>query len=95
MKNNKKETLMPSHKHWPEFRLKLNKSITNHVNGKPHSKCQGNLSQTIKILKSMHDIDVDETIILFKEYQGFCDCEILMNVARNFNNKIGQELSPP
>lgn len=87
MKSNTKEVLTPGHKLWPEFRKKLSKAIVTHVNGKPHSKCQGDLSQTIKILRSLHNIDVEETIILFQENQGFCDCEVLMNVARNFNDK--------
>ena len=82
-----KEVLSPSHRFWPALRQRLNDVLVTYVNDKPHSKCQGDFRQTIKILKSMHNIDVEETIILFKEYQGYCDCSVLINVAKNFNNK--------
>ena len=81
------EILNPNHKQWPTFRLKLKEVLTTYVNDKPHSKCQGDFNQTIKILKSMPGIDTDETILLYKEYQAYCDCSVLINLARNFNNK--------
>lgn len=87
MENNTKGVLKPDHKLWPVFRKRLSDVLITYVNDKPHSQCIGDLSQTIKILKSLPEIDVEETIILFKEYQGFCDCGVLMNVARKFNNK--------
>ena len=87
MKNNIKEVLTPGHKYWPALRQRLNDVLIIYVNGKPHSKCQGDLNKTIKILKSMHDIDVEETIMLYQECGGYCDCEVLMNVAKNFNDK--------
>jgi len=82
-----KEVLSPSHKYWPALRQRLNDALVTYVNGKPHSKCQGNLTQTTKILQSMHNIDIEETLILFQELGGYCDCEILMNVAKNWNGK--------
>jgi hypothetical protein len=83
----RKEVLTPSHKLWPDFRRELYETITTYVNHKPHTKCQGDLCQTVKLLNSLEDIDVEETVMLFKELGGYCDCEVLRNVARSWNNK--------
>jgi hypothetical protein len=88
MKAKTTEVLTPSsHKFWPALRQRLNDVLITYVNGKPHSKCQGDLTQTVKILRSLHNIDVEETLILYQELGGYCDCEVLMNVARNWNDK--------
>lgn len=87
MENNTKEVLTPLHRYWPALRQRLNDALITYVNDKPHSKCQGDLAQTIKILKSLPGIDIEETLILFQEMGGYCDCEVLINVARNFNDK--------
>jgi len=81
------EVLTPSHRFFPALRQRLNDVLITYVNGKPHSKCQGDLSNTIKILRSLHNIDIQETVILFQELGGHCDCEVLMNVARSWNDK--------
>ena len=83
-----KEVLSPSHKYWPALRQRLNDVLVTYVNGKPHSRCQGDLSNTVKILRSLHNIDVEETIILFQEgLECFCDCEILIGAAKKWNDK--------
>lgn len=82
-----KKTLMPSHQLWPMFRKRLNDAITTYVNGKLHNRCKGDLALTIEILESLKNIDVEETIIFFKEYGGHCDCKVIMNVARIWNNR--------
>lgn len=87
MKNSGSEVLTPSHKLWQTFRKKLDAAITTYVDGKLHSKCQGDLSLTIEILQSLENIDVEETLIFFKELGGSCDCKCRMNVARIFNNR--------
>jgi len=87
MENNTGEMLTPSNSRWPIFRRKLDAAITIIVDGKLHSKCQGDLSLTIGILKSMPNIDVEETVIFFKEYGGHCDCKVIMNVARICRNQ--------
>ncbi|MCD4675966.1 MAG: DUF2695 domain-containing protein [Desulfobacula sp.] len=87
MKNHKKEVLTPSHKLWPTFRKRLNEDLTVYVDEKLHSRCQGDLSLTVEILESLKNIDIEETVIFLKQYGGHCDCGILINVARNFNNK--------
>ena len=45
------------------------------------------LSLTIEILKSLKNIDIEETVIFLKEYGGHCDCKVIMNVARIWNNR--------
>ena len=87
MKNNTKEVLTPSHKLWPKFRKRLDDAITTYVDEKLHSKCQGDLSLTIRIIESLQNIDIKETVIFFKECGGHCDCKVIMNVARIWNNR--------
>ena len=81
------EVLTPSHKYWPVFRKKLDDAVTNYVDGKIHNRCQGDLTQTIKTLQSLENIDEIETVLLFKELGGSCDCKVIMNVARIWNNR--------
>ena len=84
---NKKLILTPDQKLWPPFRKKLDDTLFTYANDKLHNRCNGDLTLTIKILKSMKNIDVPETLILFKEYGGSCDCKVTMNVARIWNNR--------
>jgi len=87
MKDNKKEVLTPSHRLWPTFRKRLNDVLTVYVDEKLHSKCIGDLALTKKILESMKNIDIEETLLFFKQYGGHCDCKVIMNVARIWNNR--------
>jgi hypothetical protein len=82
-----KDTLNPSHKLWPIFRRRLDDTLFTYANDKLHNQCKGDLTLTIEILKSLENIDVEETVILFKEYGGHCDCKVIMNVARIWNNR--------
>jgi hypothetical protein len=87
MKNNEKEILTPSHKHWPKFRKVLDDTVSIYRDEKLRNQCKGDLSLSIAILQSLENIDVKETVILFKEYGGSCDCKVIMNVARIWNNR--------
>jgi len=87
MRNNKKEVLTPSHKSWPMFRKKLDDSITIYSEGKLCNRCDGDLTLTIMTLESLKNIDVNETLMFFKEYGGACDCKVITNVARIWNNR--------
>ncbi|MDA3789781.1 MAG: DUF2695 domain-containing protein [Desulfobacula sp.] len=87
MENNTKEVLTPSHRLWPTFRKKLDDAVTIYADGKLKNQCNGDLSLTTKILESMKNIDVKETIIFFKQHGGSCDCKVIMNVARIWNNR--------
>jgi hypothetical protein len=81
------EILNPSHKLWPIFRRKLDDAVTNYLDGKIRNSCQGDLSLSIAILESLENIDINETVLLFKELGGHCDCKVIMNVARTWNNR--------
>jgi Protein of unknown function (DUF2695) len=82
-----KDVLTPSHKLWSAFRKKLDDTLFTYANDKLHNRCKGDLALSTKILRSLPEIDVEETLILFKEYGGSCDCKVTMNVARIWNNK--------
>ncbi len=77
----KSELLTPDHKCWKTFcsRLKymLNKT----------GKCDG-YTHSWKILKDFTDINDIETILYFEENGGFCDCEIIMNIADMWEEEI-------
>lgn len=81
------EVLTPTHKSWPTFRKKLNDAVTIYADGKLKNQCKGDLALATKILESMNGIDIDETLIFLKEYGGHCDCKVIMNVARIWNNR--------
>ena len=66
-----KEILTPKHKYWPTLCFKLDQLDCNH-----------DLRHTIKILKSLPNIDVERTVDFLENHGGFCDCEVLMNVDR-------------
>ena len=87
MESNTAEVLTPGHKLWPTFRKRLNDDLTVYVDEKLHSKCIGDLALTTKILESMKNIDIEETLLFFRENGGSCDCKVLMNVARIWNNR--------
>ena len=87
MNNTVKEVLTPSHKLWSKFRKKLEDAVTIYNNEKLHNKCRGDLTLAIGILESMENIDVKETLFFFNQYGGSCDCKILVNVARIWNNQ--------
>jgi hypothetical protein len=75
-----KEILTPKHKYWPALRFRLDQMVNTHIEGKPVSDCNYDLRHTIKILKSLPNIDIEGTLDFFEDHAGFCDCEVLMNV---------------
>ena len=81
----KKKALTPESPLWWGFRTRLSRALLGNEGRGTSSNCKHDLSQTVKILKSLPGIDVDETIQLFMELGGFCDCEVLMNVEYGWN----------
>ena len=71
----KKEVLTPSHRYWRALCTRLS-----------HTQCQHDLRNTEKILKSLPNIDVQESLNLYLELGGFCDCEILLNVEEGWKS---------
>ena len=78
---NKKEIVTHSHKYWNALIYRLENSLLVYQNGKWIAKCDCDLKITRKILKSLPQVDVEGTIEYLQSYGGFCDCEVLMNVA--------------
>lgn len=65
-----KEILTNKHKYWNALRYRLSEGIR--VDG-----CDCTNKITKKILISLPNIDVDETLNYLTAYGGHCDCEIL------------------
>lgn len=49
--------------------------------------CDGTNSRTLKFLSDVPGIDVDATIAWLKDFGGYCDCEVLYNVAYLFSDE--------
>lgn len=47
-------------------------------------KCSGgwNKSYATEILKKMGNLDIEKSIEYFEKHGGYCDCEILLNLAK-------------
>ena len=82
--NRDKKVLTPSHRLWPLFINMLYESISVYKDGKLHSQCGGDLSNTVRILELINCVDTEDTLKFFKSESGFCDCEVLMNVESMF-----------
>jgi hypothetical protein len=46
------------------------------------TECNGDLSITETILKTIFDINVEKTIEIFEENGGYCDCEVMKNIYK-------------
>ena len=65
-----------------EIMNKKNKKWNEFVERLGLTDCKGgnDKSSTIKIMKEMGDINIEDSIEYFDRNGGFCDCEILLNV---------------
>ena len=79
-----------NHPKWGEFlkRLEGPEGCDFHEKepGNPESitwKCKGDSNKDFatKILKDMPDVDCEASLEFFDENGGFCDCEIMFNIA--------------
>jgi hypothetical protein len=61
--------MTPDHPQWKEFCRRLG-----------NFECKGNLRNAKKLLRA-YDADIELSIEFFKQHCGFCDCEILLNIA--------------
>ena len=78
------EIVTPDHKYWQAICIRLSDQLNIHG-------CQGDLRYTEKILKSLPDMDVEETLELYRTYGGYCDCEVLMNVESSWISENGND----
>ena len=83
-----RERLMwPGHAGWTDFLEKLEGpdgcDFKKDENGKTTWRCKGGKDKTLatEIMQSMGDLDVPASLAYFEQLSGFCDCEILFNVA--------------
>ncbi len=83
-----RERLMwPGHSRWTEFRQRLEGpdgcDFKKDENGKITWRCKGGKDKTLatEIMQSMGDVDIPASLAYFEQLSGFCDCEILFNVA--------------
>jgi hypothetical protein len=62
---------------WQEFCARLARAVSPNTCGHDHGEAE-------KILKEMGNIDVEASIDYFENNGGYCDCEILLNVDREW-----------
>lgn len=67
------EILTPKHNYWRGFTVRLSETIRVEPDHYSHSAAR-------KILKSLPNIDIEGTIDFYKEFGGYDDEEILLNV---------------
>ena len=80
------EIMTPEHPRWKEFvkRLEGPEGINRRtVEGKHLFDCPGKFNKPLarKILKAMGVLDIKGTMNYFNEHGGYCDCEIVWNIA--------------
>ena len=78
MKSTKNDVMTPEHLRWPAFKRRLARMI------KTRGCDAVSLRHAQRILGDMGGIKVAGSLRFFKRYHGFCDCEIIGNVARQW-----------
>ena len=77
--------MTPGHPRWREFRRALAKAIS-------AEECDAtSLALTERILAGMVGIDVQRSVEFFRRHGGFCDCEVLANVAESVRREKGAD----
>lgn len=82
--NSGKDVFTPDHSLWDVFKVTLTEELKGEYDGVPICNCKNDFRFTIKILNVFDNIDVDETTKVFQELGGYCDCEVLSNVEKNW-----------
>ena len=76
------EILSPGHPRWGEFVVKLSRSL---IVTDTKWRCDGDrhYRYTKQVMGEMGygEIDIAETLQFFQAHGGFCDCEVMFNVA--------------
>lgn len=86
MKN--KEIMNPEHPRWAEFCERLEGpegcNFRKDDNGETIWNCAGKADKSLAtaILKTMPEINIENSLAFFEGSGGMCDCEILFNVDR-------------
>lgn len=80
------DVLTPGHPRWDEFVERLSgPEGCDFTEEQPQGRCDNTPQRpyATAILESMIGIDVYATLDYLQEEGGFCDCEILFNVAKD------------
>lgn len=72
------EIMTHGHPRWNEFIDSLAKERA------IMEKCSGGWKESyaIEILRKMGNLDIEKSIEYFEKHGGYCDCEILLNLAK-------------
>lgn len=75
------DVMIPTHPLWDEFVERLDEVV---------DECDSTADKPLAraILETMPDIDVEASLAFFEEYGGYCDCEILFNVVRQYEERM-------
>jgi len=68
--------LTPRHPKWPDFCAVLHDRLTTTTGG-----CDGTFGQARALLKAI-GMDVDASLLFYRQHGAGCDCELLMNVEQ-------------
>lgn len=77
------QILTPSHPRWREFTSTLSDRLLAEVPAHRTSGCDNTHREAVAVMTVMGDIDIKASLTFFEKYGGYCDCEILFNVAKN------------
>ena len=74
------EVMTPESRRWKEFAKRLDRAIAE----------RGCASGTNKrnaeaVMRDMGGIDIEASLDYFEDHGGYCDCEILLNVDRDWS----------
>ena len=77
--------MTPGHPRWREFCRELAKAIR-------AGECDAtSLRLSKRILAGMGGIDLAKSVEFFRRHHGFCDCEVLSNVAESVRREMGNQ----
>ena len=85
-----KELLVPGHKHWKDFHKRLmgieGCNLVIHPDGQATWQCSKHIDRPIvkSLLKKYKNIDIDNTLLIYLECGGACDCGVLFAVEEQY-----------
>lgn len=89
------EVMTPHSKRWKKFYNTLSGkdgcNFTRDSKGEIHWKCDSkdrSRPLATKIMTKMGNIDIPKTLQYFDNHGGYCDCEIMFNVAASSKHDI-------
>jgi SH3-like domain-containing protein len=75
------EVMTPQHPRWKEFIQQLQDACeVRDAEGQVGWVCDGTTKNARRVLETMGTIEVEKSLAYFRDFGGFCDCEIVFNV---------------